>query len=162
MGRFYQDFFIAGIKGPCFLRAADHHGRLFYTTNLPRGGLPMIKTRTKSLHRLILIASMSLMTPSVFAAGAASAPSAATAAKASAGAIVGRLTNAAKLPIAGATITAVRADGGAIRATISGSGGVYSFGDLPPGVWSLILQVERAPDLTAASLQVAPSQDNRH
>jgi hypothetical protein len=158
--RFYQDFFIAGIKAPSFLRAADHHGRLFYTTNLPRGGMPMIKTRNKSFHRLMLISSMSLLTPSVFASDAASAPTA-TAAKASAGAIVGRLTNAAKFPIAGATITAVRADGGAIRATISGSDGVYSFADLPPGVWSLTVQAEGAPDVTAPSLQVTASQATR-
>ena len=116
----------------------------------------MIKTRNKSFHRLMLISSMSLLTPSVFASDAASAPTA-TAAKASAGAIVGRLTNAAKFPIAGATITAVRADGGAIRATISGSDGVYSFADLPPGVWSLTVQAEGAPDVTAPSLQVTAS-----
>jgi hypothetical protein len=29
--RFYQDFFIAGTKAPSFLRAADHHGRIYYT-----------------------------------------------------------------------------------------------------------------------------------
>ena len=122
----------------------------------------MINTRTKSLHRLILISSICLMTPSVFANDAAPpAPSTGTAAKASAGVIVGRLTNAAKLPIAGATITAVRADGSAIRATISGSDGVYSFADLPPGVWSLTVQAEGAPDVTAPSLQVTASQATR-
>ena len=122
----------------------------------------MINTRTKSLHRLILISSICLMTPSVFANDAAApAPSTGTAAKASAGVIVGRLTNAAKLPIAGATITAVRADGGAIRATISGSDGVYSFADLPPGVWSLTVQADGAPDVTAPSLQVTASQATR-
>jgi len=122
----------------------------------------MINTRIKSLHRLILISSICLMTPSVFANDAAApAPSTGTAAKASAGVIVGRLTNAAKLPIAGATITAVRADGGAIRATISGSDGVYSFADLPPGVWSLTVQADGAPDVTAPSLQVTASQATR-
>jgi hypothetical protein len=119
----------------------------------------MINTRTKAFHRLILISSMSVMTPSVFANDAA-APTA-TAAKASAGAIVGRLTNSAKLPIAGATITAVRADGGAIRATISGSDGVYSFADLTPGVWSLTVQADGAPDVTAPALQVTASQATR-
>src|SRR5258708_8748183 len=104
---------------------------------------------------------MSLLTASVFATDAALAQSNAIAVKASAGAIVGRLTNAAKLPIAGATITAVRADGGAIRATISGSDGVYSFADLPPGVWSLTVQAEGAPDVTAPSLQVTASQATR-
>src|SRR6202140_747787 len=55
------------------------------------------------------------------------------------GAIVGVVTNAAKLPVAGVTVTAVRADGEAIRATVSGSDGVYSFADLPPGAWALPL-----------------------
>ena len=40
------------------------------------------------------------------------------------GAIVGRLTTPAGAPVANATVTAVRSDGGAIRATLSGSDGV--------------------------------------
>ena len=35
------------------------------------------------------------------------------------GAIVGVVTNAAKLPVVGATVTAARVDGGGIRATVS-------------------------------------------
>ena len=61
------------------------------------------------------------------------------------GAIVGIVMNSAKLPIAGATVTAVREDGGAIRATLSGSDGVFSFADLPPGNWSLTLEAEALP-----------------
>src|SRR5579863_1623795 len=49
------------------------------------------------------------------------------------GAIVGLVTDASGAPVAHATITAVRADGGATRAPLSGSDGVYSFGDLSPG-----------------------------
>jgi hypothetical protein len=121
----------------------------------------MINARANSFRRLILISSMSLMTPAVFAGDPPSASGAAAAVKASAGAIVGRLTNPAKLPVAGATITAVRADGGAIRAAISGSDGVYSFADLPPGVWSLTMQAEGVPDVTSSSLQVMASQATR-
>jgi hypothetical protein len=120
----------------------------------------MINTCTRSFHRLILIASMSLMAPSVFADDAAHAQANAMV-RASFGAIVGRLTNAATAPIAGATITAVRTDGGAIRATISASDGVYSFADLTPGAWSLTVQAEGVPDVTVSSLQVTASQATR-
>ena len=52
----------------------------------------------------------------------------------------------------GATITAVRAGGGAIRATLSSNDGVYSFADLPPGAWSLALQLRRLPACHGAVL----------
>ncbi len=53
------------------------------------------------------------------------------------GAIVGVVTNAANKPVAHATVTAMTADGHALRATVSGSDGVYSFADLPPGTWTV-------------------------
>jgi hypothetical protein len=59
-----------------------------------------------------------------------------------AGAIVGVVTNSAKLAVAHATVTARRLDGSGIRATISGSDGIYSFGDLPPGRWSISSEVD--------------------
>src|SRR5271169_4661152 len=62
------------------------------------------------------------------------------------GTIVGIVTDAAKRPVAGATVTAVRTGGG-IRSTISGSDGVYSFADVPLGSWSLTTTVEGFPDL---------------
>ncbi len=77
------------------------------------------------------------------------------------GVIVGKVTNASKLAVEGATVTAIRADGGAIRATLSGSDGVYSIGDLAPGEWSLTLQVDGFPDVTVASLQVLSSKATR-
>src|ERR1700739_5127969 len=55
------------------------------------------------------------------------------------GAIVGVVRNTGNAPVAGVTVTALRADGEAIRATVSGSDGVFSFADLPPGSWSLTL-----------------------
>ena len=79
-----------------------------------------------------------------------------------AGAVVGIITNAAKLPIAHATVTARRVDGGAIRATVSGSDGVYSFGDLPAGLWSITSQAEGLPEVAEPAITVAPSKATRH
>ena len=82
--------------------------------------------------------------------------------KTSPGAIVGIVTNSAKLPVAGATVTATRVDGSAIRATVSSSDGVYSFADLAPGAWSITVQVDGYPDATVPSLQVVASKATRH
>jgi hypothetical protein len=76
------------------------------------------------------------------------------------GTIVGVVTNAAKVPVGGATVTAVRAGGG-IRSTVSGSDGVYSFADLPPGAWSLTVQVDGYPEASVPSLQVVASRATR-
>jgi hypothetical protein len=78
------------------------------------------------------------------------------------GAIVGLVTNSAKLPVAGATVTAVRIDGNAIRATLSGSDGIYTFADLPPGDWSLTLQADGFSDLVVASLHVTTNKATRY
>jgi hypothetical protein len=78
------------------------------------------------------------------------------------GTIVGIVTNSAKLPVAGATMTATRVDGGGIRATISGSDGVYSFSDLPPGLWSITSQVDGLPEVAEPAIAVAPSKATRH
>jgi hypothetical protein len=86
----------------------------------------------------------------------------ASAVKVSSGAIVGIVTNSAKLPVAGATVTAARVDGGGIRATVSGGDGVYSFADVPPGAWSLTVQVDGYPDAGVPSLQVVASKASRH
>ncbi|HWY95699.1 MAG TPA: TonB-dependent receptor [Steroidobacteraceae bacterium] len=96
------------------------------------------------------------------AAQAQAEESSAPVVKASAGAIVGIVTNSAKIPVAGATVTAIRVDGGGIRATVSNSDGVYSFADLAPGAWSITVQVDGYPDATVPSLQVAASKATRH
>ncbi len=70
--------------------------------------------------------------------------------------------NPEKVPVSGATVTAVRSDGGAIRATLSGSDGIYSFADLPPGTWSLTLQLDGYPEVTVPALQVVASKATRH
>jgi len=78
------------------------------------------------------------------------------------GTIVGIVTNAAKQPVAGATVTAARVDGGSIRATVSGSDGVYSFADLTPGAWIVTSQVDGAPDLVVPSVQVVAGKASRN
>jgi Putative beta-barrel porin-2, OmpL-like. bbp2/Carboxypeptidase regulatory-like domain len=77
------------------------------------------------------------------------------------GAIVGVVRNAEKVPVSGAMVTAVRSDGGAIRATLSGSDGIYSFADLPPGTWSLTLQLDGYPEVQVPALQVVTSKATR-
>jgi hypothetical protein len=78
------------------------------------------------------------------------------------GTIVGVVTNSAKLPVAGVTVTAVRADGEAIRATVSGSDGVYSFADLPPGAWSLTVDAVGYQEVAVPALEVVASKATRH
>jgi hypothetical protein len=77
------------------------------------------------------------------------------------GAIVGRLTTPAGAPVANATVTAIRSDGGAIRATLSGSDGVYSFGDLTPGAWTVSAQVQGLPSVSTPSLVVVTGKATR-
>jgi len=79
---------------------------------------------------------------------------------AAAGTIVGIVTNAAKAPVGGATVTAVRAGGG-IRSTISGSDGLYSFADVAPGSWSLTTTVDGFPDVTLPPVTVVAGKPAR-
>ena len=64
------------------------------------------------------------------------------------GAIVGVVTNAAKLPVARVTVTALRADGEAIRATVSGSAPIFyqwsKDGNPIPGANSASLTITNA------------------
>src|SRR5579862_3455346 len=83
------------------------------------------------------------------------------AADGSPGTIVGVVTNSAKLPVAQATVTAVRTDGSGIRATISGSDGVYAFADLPPGTWSITAHVDGFTDVVVPALEVVPRKATR-
>jgi hypothetical protein len=105
----------------------------------------------KYLHRcLLLVAAVGLINLPVARA------------EDTAGAIVGVITNPAKLPVAHATITARRIDGSGIRATISGSDGVYSFSDLPAGHWSISSQVDGSPELVESAIEVTPDKATRH
>ena len=85
----------------------------------------------------------------------------APAAKVSYGAIVGLVTNPANAPVARATVTASRLDAAGIRATLTGSDGVYSFADLPAGKWTITVQVDGYPDVTVAALEVLASKATR-
>ena len=111
----------------------------------------------KHLQSLVLSAvATAFLLPSVRAEGT-QAPTV----KVSSGAIVGVVRNAAKLPVAGATVTAMRTDGGAIRATVSSSDGVYSFADLTPGEWSVTAQVDGYPDAVVPAVTVVASKAAR-
>jgi putative OmpL-like beta-barrel porin-2/carboxypeptidase family protein len=92
----------------------------------------------------------------VFAAAPLAAASAAEL-----GAIVGLITTQAGAPVAHATVTALRADGGAIRATVAGSDGVYSFADLTPGNWSVTAEVPHAASVSAPALLVVAGKSTR-
>jgi hypothetical protein len=77
------------------------------------------------------------------------------------GTIVGMITNEARRPISGATVTAVR-EGGGVRAAISGSDGVYSFADVPLGTWTLTATVDGEPQSLGAAISVAANRAARH
>jgi len=120
----------------------------------------MIRSRFLQVSRAVLLGS-TVLAAAAFADDAPSAP-AAPAIRVSAGTIVGLVTNSAKLPIAGATVTAARVDGRGIRATVSSSDGIYSFADLAPGAWSVTVQVDGYPDVVVPSLEVAGGKATRH
>jgi hypothetical protein len=77
------------------------------------------------------------------------------------GAIVGLVRNSANAPVGGATVTAVRSGGGGIRATISGSDGMYSFADVPAGSWVITSHVDGASDSVTPPLEVTPGKASR-
>ncbi|HEX3847047.1 MAG TPA: TonB-dependent receptor, partial [Steroidobacteraceae bacterium] len=83
-----------------------------------------------------------------------------TAVAAADGAIVGIVRNSADLAVGGATVTASRLGGGGIRATISGSDGMYSFADVPQGSWVITSHVDGAPD-TVTPVEVSAGKAAR-
>jgi hypothetical protein len=78
------------------------------------------------------------------------------------GAIVGVVTNAAKAPVAHATVTARTQDGRVIRATVSTSDGVYSLADLPAGSWTLTTQADGGPEVNGPALTVVGGKATRY
>ncbi len=76
------------------------------------------------------------------------------------GTIVGVVTGMAKVPIGGATVTALSASGN-IRSTVSGSDGIYSFADVAPGSWSLTITVEGLPDVQIPTITVVAGKASR-
>jgi hypothetical protein len=119
-----------------------------------------MKIKTYLQRSLLSMLAIGLVLPD--ASAAESAAQALGAAKAASGAIVGVVTSSSKAPVAHATVTAVRVDGGGIRATVSGSDGTFSFADLPPGTWSLALQADGYRDLTGVTLTVLADKATRH
>jgi hypothetical protein len=71
------------------------------------------------------------------------------------GAIAGVVRNSAKLPVSGALVTAVRADGKGIWTTISGNDGIYSIANIAPGEYQVTSQAEGLPDSAPTTLQIA-------
>lgn len=114
----------------------------------------------KYLRRLLVVV---LATGSVLPVvqAADTQTSAAESVKPALGAIVGMVRNAAKLPVGGATVTATKTDGNSIRATISGSDGIYSFADLTPGAWSVTSQADGYPDTATVALDVVAGHSSR-
>jgi hypothetical protein len=106
------------------------------------------------------LACMALAAPGI--PPAVAEQSAAQVVKVSSGALVGMVTSSNRLPVAGATVTAIRVDGGSIRATVSGSDGVYSFADVPPGEWSLTVELPGAVNATTPSLRVTAGRATRY
>jgi hypothetical protein len=110
----------------------------------------------KGLFSLVLTAMLSAEIAAPAVAQDLAAPRAAVAA----GTIVGLVTNSAKAPIAGATVTAVRSGGG-VRSTISSSDGIYSFADVPLGSWSLTAAVAGTEDIELPPVSVLPNKATR-
>lgn len=75
--------------------------------------------------------------------------------------LVGLVTTEAGAPVAQSSVTALRADRGAIRATLSGSDGVYSFPDLSPGSWSVTAEIPGGPSVSEPALVVAAGRSTR-
>jgi hypothetical protein len=82
-------------------------------------------------------------------------------AQAQVGAITGLVRNQAKVPVAGATVSASSFDGKILRATITGSDGVYAISDVIPGSYTVSWQADGYADATVAQVQVAAGRAAR-
>jgi len=118
-----------------------------------------MKRQTRPLT--LLYAAVAAMV-TVFNLPSANADVVATpAARAPTGTIVGIVRNSAHVPVAYATVTAARADGTAIRSTLSGSDGVYSFSDLPAGDWNVSATADGLPEVALPAVTVAAAKATR-
>jgi hypothetical protein len=77
------------------------------------------------------------------------------------GAIAGVVRNSARVPVAGAMVTAARTDGKGIWTTISGNDGIYSIPNVTSGEYQVTTQAEGYPDITVSALQVAAGRATR-
>jgi hypothetical protein len=119
--------------------------------------LTIMKTYPSALLRTVLIA---LTWITVGASGALAQEARTVAAAQARGSLVGIVSNQSKAPLSGATVTAISQDG-SIRSTVSGSDGIYSFADVPPGSWSLTIAVDGVPDTMVPSIEVASRKATR-
>jgi hypothetical protein len=118
----------------------------------------------KVLRRLVIVCLAAGIPATVLRAADPPSPEKATVVahvQPACGAVAGILRTSAGLPLAAATITAARLDGTGIRATISGSDGVYSFADLVPGAYSVTAQAAGYPDGLVASVEVTAGRATR-
>jgi hypothetical protein len=78
------------------------------------------------------------------------------------GALVGIITDSSGAPLPHVTVTAVRDDGSGVRATLTGSDGMYSFADVPAGSWSLSVDMPGSATASPAVLVVVAGKATRH
>jgi Putative beta-barrel porin-2, OmpL-like. bbp2/Carboxypeptidase regulatory-like domain len=112
--------------------------------------------KTPNLIRGTVAAIIAAGTPLGLAHAEAPATAATVDSTTALGAVVGVVSDVAGHRVGGATLTATRADGSGVRAAIAGSDGVFSFADLPPGVWSLSVQAKGYADTKLPSVTVLP------
>jgi hypothetical protein len=93
--------------------------------------------------------------------GQASAEAPAQPNKPAFGAITGIVRTPEGFPLASATVTVSRHDGNGIRATISGSDGIYSFADMIPGSYSVTTQADSYADGSIQSVLVTAGRATR-
>lgn len=110
-----------------------------------KGGAAHVRTRVRTCALTVLAAALLLPVAHAVTPGV----------------IVGVVRSGVNTPLAGVTVTALRAGGEAIRATVSGSDGVFSLADLPPGSWSLTLEASGYRQAQVGTLEVIAGKATR-
>jgi hypothetical protein len=118
-----------------------------------------MKSQTASNRVLAALATAMFASPLAWVTPSQAAPG--QEATAPVGTIAGVVANSSQGPVARAIVTAKKVDGSGIRSTISSSDGVYSFNDLPSGLWSLVAHVDGVPDAVLPLLTVAAGEATR-
>jgi hypothetical protein len=77
------------------------------------------------------------------------------------GALTGLLLDKSQRPVPGATVTAAQQDGSAVRGTISGNDGVYSFGDMLAGVYSVVAEARGYAEASLPEVRVTAKRATR-
>jgi hypothetical protein len=58
------------------------------------------------------------------------------------GGLTGIVTDTSKLPVPGATVTVTNNQTGAVRSAVTGSDGLYRVQDLPPGRYTVTIELQ--------------------